>query len=143
MCPNCGSCFSKKSNLYNHLQRGKGCSKREINESDEGVLNLERKEEIKVENGNKPAVLQYAEQNEKNYDESDDELKKTLKCNICEKLFGRSSHLAEHIKSVHEGNKRIYQKAVCGDCGRVFARKCSLNQHITAAHGGNGMNLTL
>ena len=23
MCPNCGSCFSKKSNLYNHLHRGK------------------------------------------------------------------------------------------------------------------------
>ena len=28
MCPNCGSCFSKKSNLYNHLHRGKGCPKR-------------------------------------------------------------------------------------------------------------------
>ena len=24
-CPNCGSCFSKKSNLHNHLNRGKGC----------------------------------------------------------------------------------------------------------------------
>ena len=29
MCPNCGSCFSKKSNLYNHLHRGKGCPKRD------------------------------------------------------------------------------------------------------------------
>ena len=28
MCPNCGSCFSKKSNLYNHLHRGKGCPKK-------------------------------------------------------------------------------------------------------------------
>ena len=32
MCPNCGSCFSKKSNLYNHLHRGKGCPKREDKE---------------------------------------------------------------------------------------------------------------
>jgi hypothetical protein len=24
-CPHCGSCFSKKSNLHNHLKRGKGC----------------------------------------------------------------------------------------------------------------------
>ena len=32
MCPNCGSCFSKKSNLYNHLHRGKGCPKRDDKE---------------------------------------------------------------------------------------------------------------
>ena len=33
MCPNCGSCFSKKSNLYNHLHRGKGCPKRDDKDS--------------------------------------------------------------------------------------------------------------
>ena len=27
-CPHCGSCFSKKSNLYNHLHRYKGCPRR-------------------------------------------------------------------------------------------------------------------
>jgi len=29
MCDNCGNCFSKKSNLYNHLNRGKGCPRRQ------------------------------------------------------------------------------------------------------------------
>ena len=28
VCPHCGSCFSKKSNLYNHLHRYKGCPRR-------------------------------------------------------------------------------------------------------------------
>ena len=77
MCPNCGSCFSKKSNLYNHLHRGKGCPKRELNEPvPEGVLILKKKEEVKVKIEKPVEVLKYAEENEENDEEyeSEDEL---------------------------------------------------------------------
>ena len=45
MCDNCGSCFSKKSNLYNHLNRGKGCPRRldPVNNREEGSVVLEKK----------------------------------------------------------------------------------------------------
>lgn len=80
MCPNCGSCFSKKSNLYNHLHRGKGCPKRELDETvPDGVLILKKKEEIRVKDEESTErltpleKLKYAEENDEEY-ESEDEL---------------------------------------------------------------------
>ena len=68
MCPNCGSCFSKKSNLYNHLHRGKGCPRRE--EKEEGAV--VRRESVRAANGRKEKI-KFAEVKDEALEETDDE----------------------------------------------------------------------
>ena len=61
---------------------------------------------------------------------------KTIPCGRpgCESMFGTESHRVEHIKTVHDGHKRVYKQSKCKYCGQVFARDASLNQHISMAH---------
>ena len=61
---------------------------------------------------------------------------KTISCGRpgCDSMFGRESHRVEHIKTVHDGHKRVYKQSQCKYCGQVFARDASLNQHISMAH---------
>ena len=66
MCPNCGSCFSKKSNLYNHLHRGKGCPKR--SDKDSPVSVIPKKDRVRREK------IKYAVVKDEAYNESDEEL---------------------------------------------------------------------
>ena len=66
MCPNCGSCFSKKSNLYNHLHRGKGCPKRD----EKGDSPVVRRESVRAPAGKKEKI-KFAEV--KDEGESEDE----------------------------------------------------------------------
>ena len=68
MCPNCGSCFSKKSNLYNHLHRGKGCPRRD--EKEEGAV--VRRESVRAASGRKEKI-KFAEVKDEAIGESDDE----------------------------------------------------------------------
>ena len=72
MCPNCGSCFSKKSNLYNHLHRGKGCPKRDDKDSPVVPVVVPKKESnnVKIK---REKELKYAEVKDE-FDESDEEL---------------------------------------------------------------------
>ena len=69
MCPNCGSCFSKKSNLYNHLHRGKGCPKRDEKDDSSPVV---RRESVRVPAGRKDKI-KFAEVKDEAVGESDDE----------------------------------------------------------------------
>ena len=66
MCPNCGSCFSKKSNLYNHLHRGKGCPKR--SDKDSPVSVIPKKDRVRREK------IKYAVVKDEASNESDEEL---------------------------------------------------------------------
>ena len=61
---------------------------------------------------------------------------KTIPCGRpgCDSKFGRESHRVEHIRTVHDGHKRVYKQSKCKYCGQVFARDASLNQHISMAH---------
>ena len=60
-------------------------------------------------------------------------------------------HMTEHVRTVHEGKKRIYKEVNCqvtGQkihvnsyellnfqyCGKTFRRKWGLNIHISSAH---------
>ena len=125
MCPNCGSCFSKKSNLYNHLHRGKGCPKREVNEAvPEGVLILKKKDEgtVKDENYQEKLTplqkLKYAEENDEDED-SEDELSDlvidTDKSEIIVKKDGAESesdeeeevHVKESYVEVHDAKEDV------------------------------------
>ena len=75
MCPNCGSCFSKKSNLYNHLHRGKGCPKRNEKDSSGGSgVETPSKQEEKREKATKRGKIRYAIVKQEEYYESDEEL---------------------------------------------------------------------
>ena len=68
MCPNCGSCFSKKSNLYNHLHRGKGCPKRDEKDASPVV----RRESVRSA-AVKKEKIKFAEVKDEAVGESDEE----------------------------------------------------------------------
>ena len=71
MCPNCGSCFSKKSNLYNHLHRGKGCPKRNEKDSSGGSgVETPSKQEEKREKATKRGKIRYAVVKQEEYAKS-------------------------------------------------------------------------
>ena len=35
---------------------------------------------------------------------------KSIPCPHCQKMFSRKGHMTEHVRTVHEGKKRIYKK---------------------------------
>ena len=75
MCPNCGSCFSKKSNLYNHLHRGKGCPKR--GEGPDSPVQIKRETErsrIRRRDAEAEEKIRFAEVKQETGGESDEEL---------------------------------------------------------------------
>ena len=66
-------------------------------------------------------------------------------------LFPLKGHMTEHVRTVHEGKKRIYKEVNCQvgnllrrtdeinicnfqHCGKTFRRKWGLNIHISSAH---------
>ena len=77
MCPNCGSCFSKKSNLYNHLHRGKGCPKRGDGDSPGHAPShapVTPKREAEQRQRFRREKIKYAEVKDEQFGESEDEL---------------------------------------------------------------------
>ena len=48
--------------------------------------------------------------------------------------FAVQGHMTEHVRTVHEGKKRIYKEVNCQHCGKTFRRKWGLNIHISSAH---------
>ena len=96
---------------------------------------------------------------------------KSIPCPHCNKMFSRKvskwkvsgalkqsgkwylvqGHMTEHVRTVHEGKKRIYKEVncqvikvfkvskshsfySCQHCGKTFRRKWGLNIHISSAH---------
>merc|ERR1712080_18969 len=55
---------------------------------------------------------------------------KSIPCPHCQKMFSRKGHMTEHVRTVHEGKKRIYKEVNCQHCGKTFRRKWGLNIHI-------------
>ena len=35
---------------------------------------------------------------------------KSIPCPHCQKMFSRKGHMTEHVRTVHEGKKRIYKE---------------------------------
>ena len=56
--------------------------------------------------------------------------KKPFKCTICDKSFGRKSHMELHISAVHEEKKPFK----CLLCKEGFTRKENLQKHISSVH---------
>ena len=56
--------------------------------------------------------------------------KKPFKCTICDKRFGRKSHMELHISAVHEEKKPFK----CLLCNKGFTRKENLQSHISLVH---------
>ena len=54
-----------------------------------------------------------------------------IKCDICNKAFGRNDGLLRHIKEIHENPKK------CEFCGKYFGRQETLKQHISDVHEKN------
>ena len=52
-------------------------------------------------------------------------------CSQCEYKTRNKSHLQNHIKSVHEG-----QKFPCTQCRSIFSQKAGLQTHIKSVHEG-------
>ena len=46
-------------------------------------------------------------------------------CHICEKIFPRKSHMNDHVKSVHLG-----QRIKCELCDKTFSHKNNLHVHM-------------
>ena len=56
--------------------------------------------------------------------------KKPFKCSICDKSFGRKSHMELHISAVHEEKKPFE----CLLCKEGFTRKENMQKHISSVH---------
>ena len=56
--------------------------------------------------------------------------KKPFKCTICDKSFGRKSHMELHISAVHEEKKPFK----CLLCTEGFTRKDNMQKHISLVH---------
>ncbi|XP_063544131.1 zinc finger and SCAN domain-containing protein 12-like isoform X12 [Cydia strobilella] len=55
---------------------------------------------------------------------------KDIKCNVCQKAFGRESSLTRHMM-IHNGDRRHK----CDYCGMAFVQKISLKTHLYSKHG--------
>ena len=55
-------------------------------------------------------------------------------CNSCDKSFFTFSGLKNHIKTIHEGQKKLVQK--CDSCKKSYSTEAELKQHIKDIHKG-------
>ena len=63
-------------------------------------------------------------------------MNKTHKCEICEKLFRRKYYLKQHIHTFHEHHK----DNKCEFCGKSFTEAGTLKRHIHTLHNGQKDN---
>lgn len=66
-----------------------------------------------------------------------------LTCDLCDKFYGRTSHLWKHVNRMHRGHPSV----TCTHCGKVSASKSHLRSHVLKLHRpgasiGNSENLT-
>ncbi len=61
------------------------------------------------------------------------DMRKTFKCDQCEKSFTQHCILQKHISQVHEGQGP--ETAQCPQCGLVISNKINLKKHMTSVHG--------
>merc|ERR1712018_201045 len=52
--------------------------------------------------------------------------KNVFKCDLCEKNFAKLIHYGEHMKTIHN-NERKFQ---CDPCDKYFKQKSHLNVHV-------------
>ena len=57
-------------------------------------------------------------------------IKKSFKCDSCEKIFSRPHDLKVHTYAIHEGHK----DHTCDSCGKFFLEDRALQKHINAVH---------
>jgi uncharacterized Zn-finger protein len=55
----------------------------------------------------------------------ENDVKKKLKCQYCDKTFGKNFDLQQHVRS-HTGEKPFQ----CIVCGRAFAQKSNVKKHM-------------
>ena len=55
-------------------------------------------------------------------------------CDLCNKYYGRNSHLWKHVNRLHKGHPSI----TCQLCRKTSASKYHLAQHFAKIHQGNG-----
>ena len=56
---------------------------------------------------------------------------KNCPCSVCGKLFYTTYKVKVHIRTVHEGVKKVVEKKhMCGMCGNYFATPSHLQTHI-------------
>ena len=60
-----------------------------------------------------------------------DEGLKVYSCQICGKVFKKSSHVKTHIENVHTADGKVK----CGICTKTFKNKESLKTHFRIIHG--------
>ena len=59
----------------------------------------------------------------------------SMKCEHCEKSFGKLSDKKRHVSVIHEGNKPL-KLHKCNECDKTFSRNYELSRHINSVHLG-------
>ena len=57
-------------------------------------------------------------------------------CSLCGKSFTQAGTLRQHVKSIHEGIKKVRKKVVCDTCGKEFSGLYELKNHVKFVHEG-------
>ena len=127
-CDICGSAFTQKPNLIQHIQ--------EQHEGMKKKLQTKRAPKYKCEVCDKlfvtPAKL--------NVHETAVHLKlKPFKCDICDVSFSQKCHLKQHVEFQHEGRQReppgkLERKYECKTCDKLFVTPSKLKRHIAPMH---------
>ena len=141
-CIKCCADFSDESNLNSHValvheRRNPFTEKIQFKASEEVEFKtLKRKFKCKL------CELQFKQKRSLNchlakiHGEIDS---KTLKCNICDKIFGDNFHMKKHVKSVHEGKNPKQFKCklwACYICNEKCLNFDALKNHIGSVHEG-------
>lgn len=53
-----------------------------------------------------------------------------LTCDLCDKFYGRTSHLWKHVNKMHRGHPSV----TCTHCGKISASKSHLRSHVLKLH---------
>jgi len=57
-----------------------------------------------------------------------------LTCDLCDKFYGRTSHLWKHVNRLHPGHPAI----TCSYCGKISASRAQLKAHVIKMHRAGG-----